>query len=63
MWNAGADKGLTAGISKADEESFKTADLIVEAQTADGERRYVAVEISYTPTSARQPAQSETPDT
>ncbi len=48
MWNAGANKGLTAGISKADEDSFKTADLIVEAQTSDGERRYVAVEISYT---------------
>ena len=48
LWNFGADKGLTRDIAKSDEESFKTADLIIEARTSDGERRYIAVEISYT---------------
>ncbi len=44
----GADKGLTQGISRDDKESFMKADLIVDAQTADGERRYIAVAISHT---------------
>ena len=48
IWNLGADKGLTQGIAKSDEESFKTADLVIEARTSEGERRYIAVEISYT---------------
>ena len=48
IWNAGKANRLTDGIAKRDEDSFKTADLIIEAQTAGAERRFVAVEISYT---------------
>ena len=48
MWNIGKAKGLTEGISKYDEDSFKIADLIIEAKTDDGTPRFIAVEISYT---------------
>lgn len=48
IWNIGRAKGLTNGISKDDEDSFKIADLIIEAKTDDGTLCLVAVEISYT---------------
>ena len=53
IWNAGKEKGLTNSISKGDEDSFKIADLIIEAQTNETPAsarapRYLAVEISYT---------------
>ena len=48
IWNIGKAKGLTEGISKNDEDSFKFADLIIEAKTDDGARCLIAVEISYT---------------
>ena len=48
MWNIGKAKGLTEGISKGDEDSFKIADLVVAARTDDGTSCYIAVEISYT---------------
>ena len=48
IWNIGKSKGLTEGISKDDEDSFKFADLIIEAKTDDGTPRFIAVEISYT---------------
>ena len=48
IWNAGKSKGLTNDISKDDEDSFKVADLIIEAQTNDHAPRFIAVEISYT---------------
>ena len=48
IWNIGKAKGLTEGISKDDEDSFKIADLIIEAKTDDGARCLIAVEISYT---------------
>ncbi len=50
IWNEGKVAGLTDGISKGNENSFKDADLIIEAQTNDHDalRRFIAVEISYT---------------
>lgn len=53
IWNAGKAKGLTNNISKDYEDSFKIADLIIEAQTNETlasarAPRYIAVEISYT---------------
>ena len=48
IWNIGKAKGLTEGISKGDEDSFKNADLVVAARTDDGTSCYIAVEISYT---------------
>ena len=48
IWNIGKTKGLTNDISKDDEDSFKTADLIITARTDDGAWCYIAVEISYT---------------
>ena len=48
IWNVGKSKGLTNDISKDDEDSFKVADLIIEAQTNDHAPRFIAVEISYT---------------
>ena len=48
IWNAAKASSLTDGIDSGDEDSFKTAGLILEAQTTDTERRFVAVEISYT---------------
>ena len=48
IWNIGKSKGLTEGISKGDEDSFKNADLVVTARTDDGTSCYIAVEISYT---------------
>ena len=53
IWNAGREKGLTETVSKSDEDSFKLADLVIEAQTDErlaGARSacYLAVEISYT---------------
>ena len=53
IWNAGKAKGLTTNISKDYENSFKIADLIIEAQTNETlasarAPRYIAVEISYT---------------
>lgn len=53
IWNAGKAKGLTNNISKDYEDSFKIADLIIEAQTNEPlasarAPRYIVVEISYT---------------
>ena len=48
IWNTGKAKGLTEGIHKDDENSFKIAGLIMVARTGDGAWCYVAVEISYT---------------
>ena len=42
------DPADTADIPVSDLRSFRAADLIMEARTADGEICYVAVEISYT---------------
>ena len=42
------DAADTADIPVSDLRSFRAADLIMEARTADGEICYVAVEISYT---------------
>ena len=42
------DAADTADIPFSDLRSFRAADLIMEARTADGEICYVAVEISYT---------------
>ncbi len=53
IWNAAKDEGLTDDISKNNEDIFKNADLIIEAQTnekqiSDRAPRFIAVEISYT---------------
>ncbi len=48
IWNVGKAEGLTDGISKDYEDSFKNADLIIEAQSNDHAPRFIAVEISYT---------------
>ena len=48
IWNAGKAKGLTDGISKEDERSFKIADLTIEAKADDGAQCFIAVEISFT---------------
>ena len=48
IWNIGKMKRQTNGIARKDEYRFKTAGLIIEARTADAERCFVAVEISYT---------------
>ena len=48
IWNAGKSKGLTDAISKEDERSFKSADLIIEAKADDGAQCFIAVEISFT---------------
>lgn len=48
IWNAGKAKGLTDGISRDDERSFKLADLIIEAKADDGAQCFIAVEISFT---------------
>ena len=48
IWNAGKAKGLTDGISREDERSFKIADLIIEAKADDGAPCFIAVEISFT---------------
>ena len=47
IWNAGKAKGLTDGISKKDEHSFKTADLIIEARADDDAPRHIAVATSF----------------
>ena len=47
IWNAGKAKGLTDGISRKDELTFKTADLIIEARADDDAPRYITVAISY----------------
>jgi hypothetical protein len=48
IWNVGKAEGLTDGISKDYEDSFKNADLIIEAQSNDRAPHFIAVEISYT---------------
>ena len=48
IWNEAESSGLTAGISRDDRRSFGRADLVMEAQTPQGERCYIAVEASYT---------------
>lgn len=36
------------GASQGDVESFRKADMVIEATDADGETRYIAAEVSYT---------------
>ena len=36
------------GVSQGDVESFRKADMLIEASDADGETRYIAAEVSYT---------------
>ena len=36
------------GVPEGDVQSFRRADMIIEAQDADGEKTYIAAEVSYT---------------
>ena len=48
IWREAESAGLTEGISRDERVSFWEADLVIEAATSQGERRYIAVEASYT---------------